>query len=252
MDSHITTQVKNDIATLEFYHKKSNSFPSSQLKKLKRILEELGSSEEVKVIILKSKGKKVFCAGASFDELLNINNVTSGQAFFLGFAEVILAMRDCPKPIIGYIQGKSVGGGVGLIAGCDYALAHENASICLSELSIGIGPFVIEPAVTRKIGISAFSELTLNPKNWFSAEWAKDKGLYNQIFSSTADLEKSCLEFAVQLSAYSPEAMKNLKAIFWEDAKFWDKIMPQRAAMSGQLVLSDFTKETLMKFKNKS
>lgn len=250
MDSYISTQIKNGIATLEFFHEKSNSFPFSQLKKLKKTLEELGEEDDVRLIILKSKGEKVFCAGASFDELLTIDNAEAGEAFFSGFAEAIIAMKDCPKFIIGHVEGKVVGGGVGLVAGCDYALAHENASIRLSELSIGIGPFVIEPAISRKIGVNAFSELTLNPKDWMPASWAKEKGLYNRVFSASSDLEKSCAEFAEQLSAYSPEAMRNLKSILWENAKDWGKIMPQRAKMSGRLVLSDFTKETLKNFKN--
>lgn len=248
---HIRYDIKDQIATIEFFHPKSNSFPSTQLKEMIRILDELGKKEEVKIIILKSQGDKVFSAGASFDELITIDNFSDGKNFFMGFANVILAMRRCPKFIVGCITGKVVGGGVGLAAACDYALADENASIRLSELSIGIGPFVIEPAITRKIGITAFSELTMNPTVWKSPEWVKEKGMYNQILPDAQSCEEAVLEFAQNLSVYSLEAMRDLKSIFWQGTEDWKDIMPKRAEMSGHLVLSDFTKETLLKFKSK-
>ncbi|MDX9704410.1 MAG: enoyl-CoA hydratase/isomerase family protein [Weeksellaceae bacterium] len=239
------------IATIEFFHPKSNSFPSTQLKELVRILDELGKNPEVKIIVLKSHGDKVFSAGASFDELLTIENFEKGKTFFMGFANVLLAMRRCPKFIVGCINGKVVGGGVGLAAACDYAFADVNASIRLSELSIGIGPFVIEPAITRKIGITAFSELTMNPTEWKSPEWVKEKGMFNQIYEDAESCEKASFEFAKQLSVYSLEAMRDLKSIFWKGTEDWMEIMPKRAEMSGHLVLSDFTKATLLKFKSK-
>lgn len=249
---YVNYDIRNGVATIEFYHPKSNSFPSFQLEKLIETIRELGAVKEAKVIVLKSHGDDVFCAGASFDELLSIEDFETGKNFFMGFANVILAMRNCPKFIIGCVEGKVVGGGVGLVAACDYALAMKSSSIRLSELSIGIGPFVIEPAITRKIGINAFSELTLNPKEWETAEWCKEHGLYNEIFNTKEGLLNGCDAFSEQLSRYSAEAMRNLKSIFWENAQNWDEIMPNRAAMSGELVLSDFTKETLNKFKSKS
>lgn len=250
-DPYVNFDIENHVATIEFFHPKGNSFPSDQLKKLIKTIDELGQNDAVRVIVLKSEGDKVFCAGASFDELLLIEDFETGKEFFSGFANLILTMRNCPKFIIGCIEGKVVGGGVGIVAACDYALARHNASIRLSELSIGIGPFVIEPAITRKIGIQAFSELTLNPKEWVSSEWCLKHGFYNKTFSDQEDLEKATQEFTEQLSQYSPEAMRNLKSIFWENAENWDEIMPKRAAMSGKLMLSDFTKETLNKFKSK-
>ncbi|MGI9525828.1 MAG: enoyl-CoA hydratase/isomerase family protein [Weeksellaceae bacterium] len=250
-EPYIHQNIENGIATVEFFHPKSNSFPTTQLNALIETFHALGEDENVKIIILKSTGDKVFCAGASFDELLTINDFETGKKFFMGFANLILAMRDCPKFIIGQIEGKVVGGGVGLAAACDYTLALHNASVKLSELSIGIGPFVIEPAITRKIGIKAFSELTLNPTEWVTATWCKETGLYNDVHESKEALYEATLAFANQLSQYSLEAMKNLKSIFWENASNWDHIMPERAAMSGELVLSDFTKSTLQKFKSK-
>src|SRR5690606_9921207 len=248
---YIKSDILNHIAVVEFYHPKSNSFPSTQLNELIRMLDDLGRNDEVKIIILKSEGDKVFSAGASFDELLTIDEFEKGKKFFLGFANVILAMRRCPKFIVGCITGKVVGGGVGLASACDYALADENASARLSELSIGIGPFVIEPAITRKIGITAFSEMTMNPTEWKSPEWLKEKGIYNHVFADAQTCEEEAMSFAQQLSVYSLDAMRDLKSIFWQGTEHLPKLMEQRAEMSGRLVLSDFTKETLMKFKSK-
>src|SRR5690606_3542915 len=251
MDSYyIKYDIVEHIATVEFHHPKSNSFPSTQLHELIRIFDDLGQNDDVKIIILKSAGDKVFSAGASFDELLTISDFETGKKFFMGFANVILAMRRCPKFIVGCITGKVVGGGVGLAAACDYALADANASIRLSELSIGIGPFVIEPAITRKIGMAAFSELTMNPTEWKSPEWVKEKGMYSRILPDAEACEKAAVEFAQNLSVYSLEAMRDLKSIFWQGTENLPELMQKRAEMSGRLVLSDFTKETLKKFKS--
>lgn len=248
---YIKSDIESGIATIKFHHPKSNSFPSTQLQELIRMIDELGRNDEVKIIILKSKGDKVFSAGASFDELLTIDEFSKGKKFFLGFANVILAMRRCPKFIVGCITGKVVGGGVGLASACDYALADQNASARLSELSIGIGPFVIEPAITRKIGITAFSEMTMNPTEWKSPEWLKEKGIYNHIYADAQTCEAETLIFARNLSVYSLDAMRNLKSIFWQGTEHLPQLMEERAEMSGRLVLSDFTKETLLKFKSK-
>lgn len=248
---YIKYDIEDKIATIEFFHPKSNSFPSAQLGEMVRILEELGKNDEVKIIILKSAGDKVFSAGASFDELMSIRNFEEGKGFFMGFANVIMAMRRCPKFIVGCITGKVVGGGVGLASACDYALADASASIRLSELSIGIGPFVIEPAITRKVGITAFSEMTMNPKEWKTPEWVKEKGIYNHVYPDAESCEKAVLAFAKDLSIYSLEAMRDLKSIFWHGTENWKGVMSKRAEMSGRLVLSDFTKETLLKFKTK-
>jgi len=246
---YIKKDIQNHIATVEFHHPKSNSFPSNQLQELIRVFGELAENDDVKIIVLKSEGNKVFSAGASFDELLTIDEFEKGKKFFMGFANVILAMRNCPKFIVGCITGKVVGGGVGLAAACDYAFADANASIRLSELSIGIGPFVIEPAITRKIGITAFSELTMNPTVWKSPEWVKEKGLYNEIFDSAEICENAVMEFAENLSVYSLEAMRDLKSIFWRGTENLPELMQKRAEMSGKLVLSEFTKASLNKFK---
>jgi methylglutaconyl-CoA hydratase len=243
------TNIQNKVATIEFGHPASNSFPSELLDRLTKELIAVGNNDEVAVIILKSEGKKAFCAGASFDELVAIANLKEGKQFFSGFANVLNAMRTCGKLIIGRIQGKTVGGGVGLAAACDYALATENAAVKLSELTIGIGPCVIEPAVTRKIGVSGTSELTLDATNWKNAYWAKEKGLYAKVFESIHDLDKEVESLSEKLASYNPIALVEMKKALWKGTENWGHLLAERAAISGELVLSEFTKKALEKFK---
>ena len=245
----IDLQIENTIATITFSHPASNSFPSDLLKKLTETINTVSNSNEVTVVILQSEGEKAFCAGASFDELLSITNLEDGTRFFSGFANVINAMRQCEKLIIGRVQGKAVGGGVGLASACDYVFAMDSAAIKLSEIAIGIGPFVIEPAVSRKIGNLATSQLTLTPNSWKTASWALEKGLYSEVFTSLADLDLALKQFATQLSGYNPEALLEIKKVFWANTNHWNSLLVERAAISGKLVLSDFTKNALKAFK---
>jgi len=243
------THIQNNIATVEFSHPASNSFPSELLSRLTSALNELSNNNDVHVIVLKSEQEKTFCAGASFNELVEVSTFEEGKQFFLGFANVINAMRTCSKIIIGRIQGKAVGGGVGLAAACDYCLATEQASIKLSEFTIGIGPFVIEPAVRRKIGLAALSELTINATSWQSAYWAKEKGLYSKVFDTIKELDLEVEILANNLSKYNIEALKEMKKAFWEGTDNWINLLEEKAEISGRLVLSDFTKNALQKFK---
>ena len=243
------THIQNKIAIVEFYHQASNSFPSELLDRLAKEFKKLSFNDEVNVIVLKSEKDTTFCAGASFDELVAIQNLEEGKRFFLGFANVINEMRNCSKLIIGRIQGKAVGGGVGLASACDYCLATVQASIKLSELTIGIGPFVIEPAVKRKMGLAAFSELTLDATSWQNAYWAKEKGLYAKVFETIKELDFEVDVLANKLSKYNPEALKELKKALWEGTDHRDELLVKRAEISGKLVLSDFTKNALLKFK---
>lgn len=244
----IEIQIEDTIATITFSHPASNSFPSELLQKLTDELNKISTNSEVNVVILQSE-RTVFCAGASFDELLSITDFETGKKFFSGFANVINAMRKCSKIIVGKVQGKAVGGGVGLIASCDFAFAYQDAAIKLSEIAIGIGPFVIEPAVSRKIGKIAMSEMTLQPNIWQSADWAKEKGLYADIFDSQNEVTEATIKLAEKLASYNPEALAEMKKVFWQGTENWDELLYERAAMSGKLVLSDFTKEALSKFK---
>ena len=249
IEPYVTINIKNSVGYIEFYHPNKNSMPSDILNKLKEAIDDAGKNEAINVIVLKSGGDRTFCAGASFNEVMAITDVEEGKAFFSGFANVLNAMRRCPKLIIGRVQGKVVGGGVGLAAATDYCLATKFAAIRLSELSIGIGPFVIEPAVTRKIGVTATSELTLNAETFFSPEYAKRKGLYAEIFDSVEALDDAVRALAEKLGSYNPEATKGMKAVFWDGTAHWDTLLTERAEISGGLVLSTFTKNTLKRFR---
>jgi methylglutaconyl-CoA hydratase len=248
-DGSLFTSIVNKIATIEFGHPASNSFPSVLLDRLTKELEKVSKNDAVSIIILKSEGEKAFCAGASFDELIAIDTLEDGKKFFSGFANVINAMRTCSKLIIGSVQGKTVGGGVGLAAACDYVLATESASIKLSELTIGIGPFVIEPAVTRKIGVAGFAELTLAATEWKNAYWAKEKGLFATVFETQKELREETQNLAEKLASYNPDALAELKKTLWKGTGNWNDLLMERAEVSGKLVLSEFTKKALLKFK---
>jgi methylglutaconyl-CoA hydratase len=239
------------IATVTFGHPMSNSLPGKILQKLADTIEKMGLDSSVKVIILKSIGEKAFCAGASFDELISIKDLDTGQKFFSGFAKVINTCRKCPKLIIGRVQGKAVGGGVGVASAVDYCLATKNADVKLSELAVGIGPFVVGPAVERKIGLSAMSELAINATEWRSADWAKRKGLYVELFDDAHEMDKEINRLANQLANSNPEAMAMLKSIFWQGTEQWDELLAERAGMSGKLVLSEFTVNAINSFKKK-
>ena len=243
------TTIKNNIATITFGHPASNSFPSELLERLTNELISVGKNSSVAIIILKSQGEKAFCAGASFDELMAISNLKEGTQFFLGFANVINAMRTCEKLIIGCLQGKTVGGGVGLAAACDYVLATKQAAIKLSEFTIGIGPFVIEPAVKRKIGVSGVAELTLDATSWKTAYWAKEKGLYAKVFETINELDAALETLSLQLASYNPDALLKMKKTLWQGTENWNTLLAERAAVSGELVVSEFTKKALQKFK---
>jgi len=243
------THIQNNVATVEFYHPASNSFPSELLKRLATTFNELSLNDNVRVIVLKSEKEKTFCAGASFDELIAIKNNEEGKHFFMGFANVINAMRTCSKLIIGRVQGKAVGGGVGLAAACDYCFATEQASIKLSELTIGIGPFVIAPVVERKIGVAALSELTLDATSWKNAYWAKEKGLFAKVFESINELDAEVQNLSLKLASYNPKALYEMKKVLWKGTENWGHLLEERAETSGALVLSEFTKAALQKFK---
>lgn len=243
--------IENGIGTIEFSHPLSNSLPGKVLNKLANTITDLGNNEEVKVIILQSAGERAFCAGASFDELISINDIETGKVFFSGFANVINAARKCPKFIIGRVQGKAVGGGVGLASAVDFCYATKFASVKLSELAVGIGPFVVGPAIERKVGTSAMSMMAINATEWYTADWAKEKSLYADVFETIEEMDSAIDATAQKLSTSNPEAMRLLKGVFWEGTEHWDTLLEERAAMSGKLVLSDFTRNAISAFKKK-
>lgn len=234
---------------MSFFHPAHNSLPGDILAQLAQTITEAGTNDNIKVIVLKSGGDRTFCAGASFKELVNINDEASGKVFFSGFANVINAMRKCPKFIIGRIQGKTVGGGVGVASATDYCMATKFAAIKLSELNVGIGPFVVGPAVERKLGLSGMSQIAIDANSFYPAEWAKQKGLFTQVYESTEELDEAVKVFAENLCTYNTEAMKEMKTVLWKGTEDWDDLLIERAEISGRLVLSDFTKEKLKGFK---
>jgi methylglutaconyl-CoA hydratase len=251
---------ENGIANITFYHPQSNSLPGEILSQLAQHITDAGNNNNIKVIVLSSIGDKAFCAGASFDELLNIAELASqnieeakvkGKIFFSGFANVINAIRKCPKFVIGRVHSKAVGGGVGIASAVDYCFATQNASVKLSELAVGIGPFVVGPAVQRKVGLSAFSQMTIQATEWFSAQWAKEKGLFYEVFDTTEQMDEAIKKLCDQLTKSNPEAMKHLKKIFWEGTENWDDLLIQRAGISGTLLLSDYTRNFILSFKKK-
>ena len=251
MKEYVKITTENSIGTIEFFHPKSNSLPGHILAELASTITKAGEDDNIKVIVLKSAGERAFCAGASFDELVAIDTPENGKKFFSGFANVINAARKCPKFIIGRVQGKAVGGGVGMASATDYCFATKFASAKLSELAIGIGPFVVGPAVERKIGTSAFSAMTINADKWFDASWAREKGLYTEVFDSVDEMDAEVTKLATTLSKSNPEAMEGLKKVMWQGSEHWDELLMERAVSSGTLVLSDFTKNAIEKFKTK-
>ncbi|HRP80831.1 MAG TPA: enoyl-CoA hydratase/isomerase family protein [Flavobacteriales bacterium] len=251
-DGYVRTSTDNGIATITFHHPQSNSLPAAILLELSRAIKDAGSSKDVRVIVLRSDGDRAFCAGASFDELVAIGTEAEGLTFFNGFALVINAIRTAPCIVIGRVQGKAVGGGVGLAAAVDLCYAHESAAVRLSELAIGIGPFVVGPAVERKVGKAAFGLMSTTPAVWRTAEWARAHGLYAECFSDLDGLDAAVAGHARELAGYSPAAMADLKAILWQGTEAWDTLLPERAAVSGRLVLSDFTRKAIAAFKQKA
>jgi methylglutaconyl-CoA hydratase len=250
-NGYVKSEFHNSVTTIEFFHPQSNSLPLKILDELSQAIHRAGNDDETKLILLMSAGEKVFCSGASFDELMAIQNAEQGLQFFSGFAHVINAMRTCPKIIIARVNGKCVGGGVGLVAAADYAIATEVADIKLSELAIGIGPFVVGPAIERKIGISAFSQLAIDAAMWRSAQWAGRKGLFAEVHGTTEGMDESILKLTDTLIHFSPQAMAEMKKIFWKGTENWDHLLLERAAISGKLVLSSFTRNAIKKFKAK-
>lgn len=248
----VTSTIENGIGTVTFFHPQSNSLPGALLRQLAAEIEAVGKNDAAKVIVLRSEGEKAFCAGASFDELISIKDFETGKHFFSGFAMVINAMRRAPKFVIVRVQGKAVGGGVGLASSGDYTFAVNGASAKLSELAVGIGPFVVGPAVERKVGMSAYAEMTINATEWRSAAWAKEKGLYNDVYETAAEMDQAIATLAAKLAASNPEAMTLLKTIFWKGTDEWDTLLIERAEMSGRLVLSEFTVNAINSFKAKA
>ena len=246
----VNVQNENAVATITFAHPKHNCFPQVQLRALTAAIDTCAKDDAVHVILLQSNPTKAFCAGASFDELLAVKAPEQGETFFMGFANLINAMRVCTKPIVGRIHGKAIGGGVGIVAACDYAIATQMAQVRLSELAIGIGPFVIAPAVERKIGAAALASLALQPKQWKSADWALQHGLFTEVFADFDTANNAAIAKATQLASFAPEAVAELKKTLWANTDHWAELLPNNAEISGRLLLLPQTQATLKQLKS--
>ena len=249
-EGSVESLVADGVATVEFSHPKGNSLPAAILARLAEQIAEMGRRDDVRVIALRSTREGPFCAGASFDELAAISDDASGKEFFLGFARVILAMVRCPKPIVTRVQGKVAGGGIGIVAASDYVIATDHSLLRLSELAIGIGPFVVGPVILRKLGPGAFSAMALDAE-WRAAEWGLEMGLYSQVHDSIAGLNSAFDGFVLTLAKANPEATALIKATLWAGTEDWEKLLDDRAALSGRLVRSDFTRRAIEAFKAK-
>jgi methylglutaconyl-CoA hydratase len=245
---HVSLSISDGVATVAFGHPKGNSLPGALLRQLAHAVRDAGAAHDARVVVLRSEGTGPFCAGASFDELRAIADETAGKEFFLGFARLILAMRSCPKLVIARVQGRTVGGGVGVVAAADYAIATEGASVRLSELAVGIGPFVVGPVIEKKIGLAAFQALAVDAAGWRDAAWAARAGLFAQVVPAERELDAAVDALARRLAASNPEAMARMKSIFWEGTEEWETLLERRAEMSGSLVLSEFTRNAIAGF----
>lgn len=247
-DGSLDVFIEGGVATIRFGHPKSNALPGVLLRSLAATIESTGLRDDVRVIVLRSEGPGTFCAGASFDEISAVSTAAAGKEFFLGFARVILAMTGAPVPVITAVQGKVVGGGVGVVAASDYCIAVERASLKLSELAIGIGPFVVGPVIEFKIGRGPYGAMSLDA-GWRDAAWAERHGLYAQVVTDAAALDVAVAARANSLAAANPEATRGIKQVLWQGTEHWPDLLEERATMSGQLVLSEFTRAAIAQFR---
>ena len=244
----VAVATADGVATIRFHHPKGNSLPGTLLARLAEAVTDAGADDAVRVVVLRSEGSGPFCGGASFAELQAVRDAEGGARFFMGFARLILAMRDCPKFVLTRVHGRAVGGGVGVVAASDYAFAMRGASVKLSELAIGIGPFVIGPVVERRIGPGPFAALSIDAAGWRDADWAERHGLYARLFDVEAEMDAALDALARTLARSNPEAMRELKRVFWQGTDHWPSLLPERAAMSGRLVLSEFSRNAIASF----
>ncbi len=246
----VTSEIKNNISEITFGTPKSNSLPGEILEKLAQTILECGKDQNVKAILLQSEGEKSFCAGASFDELLEIEELEKSKIFFGGFAKVLNAMRSCGKLVIVRVQGKTTGGGVGIACAADYCFGTTDSALALTELNLGIGPFVIGPFVERKIGKSAYSAMSIDA-DFRSAEWCERHDIYQSVSENIPEMDSKIEKFLEVLSNRSSDALALIKKVSWEGTEHFDQLMPERILMSASLILEDSAKENIGKIKER-
>lgn len=247
-DGAVTTNVRDGVGTVEFSHPKGNSLPARLLNDLASAIRTLGADDAARVIVLRSAGSGTFCAGASFDEFTAVADAAQGKEFFSGFARVIAAMVRAPKFVLARVQGRAAGGAIGLICASDYSIAVRSAQVKLSELQVGIGPFVVGVVIERKLGLAPFQSLAVHA-DWHDAAWCERHGVYSAVVEDEAALDAAIDAHAKRLAASNPEAMREMKRIFWRGTDDWEALMGERAAMSGRMVLSAFTRDALARFR---
>ncbi len=246
----VNQEIKNNISEITFGTQKSNSLPGEILELLAETILESGKDQSVKAILLKSEGEKAFCAGASFDELLEIEELEKSKIFFGGFAKVLNAMRSCGKLVIVRVQGKTTGGGVGIACAADYCFATKDSAMALTELNLGIGPFVIGPFVERKVGKSAYSAMSIDA-DFRSADWCEKHDVYHSVSENISEMDEEIKAFMEKLSTRSSEALALIKKVSWEGTEHFAQLMPERILMSASLILEDSAKENIGKIKER-
>ena len=246
----VVVTIADGIGTIRFHHPKGNSLPGALLRRLAEAVTWVGMDPAARVIVLRSEGTGAFCAGASFDELVEINDAESGEEFFSGFARVILAMIRAPKFVLVRVHGRTAGGGVGIAAAGDYTFACTGASSKLSELAVGIGPFVVGPVIERRVGRGPYAAMAVDV-NWRDAAWCEQHGLYARVLDDVALMDAAINALAGTLAASNPEAMAEMKRVFWEGTEHWEQLLASRARVSGRLVLSRFTRDAIAKFRDR-
>lgn len=240
----VSCDVAGGIATVTFAHPKGNSLPGALLREIAATIDQCGGRDDVRVLVLRSAGTGPFCAGASFDELRALRDERAGLDFFSGFAHVMLAMQRSPQFVITRVQGKAVGGGVGVVAASDYAIAASGASLRLSELAVGIGPFVVGPVIEHRIGNGHFTALSVD-HDWRDAAWGERVGLYAKVSDSVEALDRDVAALATRLAGTNPAAMREMKRAARAGTEHWHQLLYERAAISGALILTEAAQQSL-------
>jgi methylglutaconyl-CoA hydratase len=244
----INYNIKDSVLHLEFGHPLGNSLPSNLLSGLKNSITTASTDDSIKVILLKSSGNS-FCGGASFNELVKIDNLEDATEFFMGFANLMLAIKECPKPVVAKVHGKSVGGGLGIIAASDWAIGTEKSSIRLSEISIGIGPFTIGPVLVRKIGVGNFQRLSLSA-DWIDSNWGLNSGLFQEICNSDA-LETVTESRIEHFKKLDPISFAENKKLMWSFSDITEDSLRVKASNVSKLLLNQNTQSILKSLTSK-
>ncbi len=190
-----------------------NAFNPEMIGAITAAFRSLGDNPVVRVIVLTGRGRS-FCAGADVGYMRETadytfeENVADGQAIF----DLMQAVDSCPKAVVGRINGAAIGGGAGLTACCDIAIAVERAKFAFSEVRLGIVPAIISPFVVAKIGAANSREMFLTGER-FLAPKALEIGLVQQVAADEAALDSAVQERVEQLLMAAPGAQADAKKL---------------------------------------